>query len=87
MWIETTIKLRYSLSMTSIKKIRDKYVKLIDSAGIDEAITKLHGEMGKLEPHTFDGGFNADRFEELQALRDLSRELWTMRLAQRVAQK
>ncbi|MGE4232843.1 MAG: hypothetical protein AB7F43_05875 [Bacteriovoracia bacterium] len=59
---------------------REKYMKMAQTVGLDKAVSALHNYIGTLEPKVFDGGFKPDRFEELQLLRELSRELWMMRL-------
>lgn len=66
--------------MMTLEQKRKKYLEMAKSENLDKAVTALHNEIGKLEPRTYDGGFNQQRFEELQALRELARELWTMRL-------
>lgn len=62
--------------------VREKYFKMAEATSIDEAVTKLHNKIGELEPKVFDGGFNQERFEQLQILREISRELWNLRLSQ-----
>jgi hypothetical protein len=64
----------------SLKDLREKYLGLAKSQGVDPAISALHNELGKLEGHIYDGGFQADRLARVQALRELSRELYTMKL-------
>lgn len=64
------------------EQIREKYMKMAKSMGYDEAITAIHRELGALEPHVFDGGFEKSRFDELQWMRELSRELYTLKVTE-----
>jgi hypothetical protein len=64
------------------EQIRDKYLNMAHSTGYDEAITAIHNELVNLEPHVFDGGYDKSRFEHLQWLRDLARELYTLKLTE-----
>jgi len=68
----------YSLTMNA----REKYLKIVKIEGLDKAISTLHNYLNTVETHVFDGGFSQDRFEELQTLRELSRELWDLRLVE-----
>ena len=60
-----------------VAMIREKYINLAKSKGSYEAITALHMEMGKLENRVFENGFDRERLNTLQELREISRELWT----------
>jgi hypothetical protein len=64
------------------EQVRDKYLKMAKSTGYDEAITAIHNELGNLEPHVFDGGFSKERFADLQHMRELARELYTLKLTE-----
>ena len=64
------------------EQIREKYLKMAKSMGYDEAITTIHRELGSLEPHIYDGGYDKTRFDELQWMRELSRELYTLKLTE-----
>ncbi|MEW6056463.1 MAG: hypothetical protein AB1540_07595 [Bdellovibrionota bacterium] len=64
------------------EQIREKYLKMIQTAGIDQAISAVHNEMGFLEPHVFDHGYNKEKFEHLQFMRELARELYNYKLEQ-----
>jgi hypothetical protein len=64
------------------EQIRDRYLKMAHKTGYDEAITAIHNELGSLEPHVFDGGYNKERFDQLQWMRELARELYTLKLTE-----
>lgn len=64
------------------EQIREKYIKMAKSMGYDEAITTIHNELGSLEPRVFDGGYSKDRFQELQFMREVARELYTLKLTE-----
>lgn len=64
------------------EQVRDKYINMAHSTGYDEAITAIHNELVRLEPHVFDGGYNKDRFEQLQFMRGIARELYTLKLTE-----
>lgn len=62
-------------------QIREKYFKLVKSAGVDQAISQLHREIGgRLEQGVFDGGYDKDKFDDVQFLRELSREIYNYKL-------
>lgn len=66
----------------SLKDLREKYLNMVKSQGVDSAISALHRELVSLEGHVFDGGYSKERFARTQALRDLSRELYTLKLTE-----
>jgi hypothetical protein len=59
---------------------RSRYMARYKEVGIDQTLTELHNDIGRLEPKTFDGGFNKERFNEIQGLRFLAQELWNIKL-------
>lgn len=59
------------------EELRKKYLSMAKSLGIDATITALHNEVGQMESHIFDGGYEENRLELVQKLRELSREIWT----------
>jgi hypothetical protein len=59
---------------------RQRYMALYKDEGIDVTLTEIHNEIGRLEPKTFDGGFNKERFNHVQGLRFLAQELWNIKL-------
>lgn len=61
---------------------RNHWLNLAEKQGIDTTLTQIHNEIGKLEPRVFGGGFDQDRFDRVQNLRFLSRELWNLKLRQ-----
>lgn len=67
----------------SREDIRKKYLKLVESIGLDKAVTQLHNEIGALEPKIYDGGFKEERLAHVQFLRSLCRDLWDLRIAKR----
>lgn len=65
------------------EQIRDKYMNLIKTAGVDQAITALHREIGNhAEPHVFNGGYDRTRLDEVQWMRKLARELYDYKTAE-----
>ncbi len=57
--------------------LRNKYLTLAQKKGTNNAISALHREINNLETHVFDGGYEKDRLDVVQKLRELSREIWT----------
>lgn len=57
--------------------LRTKYLNMAKTLGIDATITALHNEVGQMESHIYDGGYEKSRLELVQQLRELSREIWT----------
>ncbi len=70
------------MSKLSPEQTRTKYMKMAKSMGYDEAITAIHNELGSLEPKVFDDGYNKERFDDLQKMRELARELYTLKLTE-----
>jgi hypothetical protein len=64
------------------KELHHLYFGLIKTAGVDQAITRLHNDIGALEPRIFDGGYDADKFQKLQYLRELARDVYSYKLEQ-----
>lgn len=64
---------------SNLDQVREKYMNIAKNEGVDRAVSLIHLEMGSLEPKVFDDGYEVSRLDYLQSLRDLSRELWTMR--------
>ena len=62
------------------EEVRAKYLKMAKAIGYDEAVTALHNEIGSLEPRVFDGGYDKARFDRVQYMRALARELYTLKL-------
>lgn len=59
------------------EQIKTKYFALASSNGVDKAVTALHREIGELEGHVFDGGYDVKRLECIGFMRELARELFT----------
>lgn len=72
---------RPAMQKPTHEQLRQKYIHLAKTRGFDEAITKIHNDIGKLEPKIYDGGFEPSRLEEVEFLRALARDLFTLKLA------
>jgi hypothetical protein len=70
------------MSKLTLEQTRDKYIKMAKSMGYDEAITAIHNELGSLEPKIYDDGYSKPRFDHLQKMRELARELYTLKLTE-----
>ena len=57
---------------------REKYLRILESEGINAAVTQLHKDMWTIEFDCFEGpkGYQPGIFEELKKYRALSIELW-----------
>lgn len=64
----------------TLEKRRKHYFDIAHSKGYNEAITLVHQEIGFLEPQVFDHGYDPERFKYLQKMRDLARELYTLKI-------
>lgn len=64
------------------EQIRDKYLNMAKSTDYDDAITAIHNEIDGLEPRVFDGGYSKEKFDHLQWMRELARELYTLKLTE-----
>jgi hypothetical protein len=62
---------------------KQKYYRLLESEGVNAALTALHKEMWELEFETFEGnkGYQPQLFETLKKYREFSLELWDTKLA------
>jgi hypothetical protein len=69
--------------MKVLKIDREKYLKIARSQGAQAAITQLHRDTEKWEYQTFEGlqGYQPAMFEDLNEVRDFSRELWELALS------
>lgn len=61
---------------------KDKYVRLLKSSGIDVTLTILHQDLRNWEYEAFEGekGYQPEMIEELNEVREFSRELWQIAL-------
>ena len=61
---------------------RQKYLDLLQSEGLSQALTVLHRDIKQLEFDSFEGteGWKPELFEKLKAIRSFSRELWNIQL-------
>lgn len=67
-----------------MKLDREKYLNIARQEGISTALTALHHDYRDVEFHSFEGpeGYLPDEWKSLQAIRDFSREIWGIDLAQ-----
>lgn len=62
---------------------REKYLRMVQSQGVDAALTQLHKDTVEWEVESFEGpkGWNPEQWQVLQdEVRSFSRELWEMAL-------
>ena len=64
---------------------RDYWLSRAETLGIDETLTEIHNEIGRLEQEVFAGGFSQERFDRVQSLRLLSREMWNLQIRKQTA--
>ena len=69
----------------SSEESREHYMALYKEVGIDATLTQISNDIGRLEPKSFDGGFNKERFDHIQGLRFLSQELWNIKLREQTS--
>jgi hypothetical protein len=57
---------------------REKYFRILETQGIDAALTALHHDKESMEFVTFEGeaGYQREGWEDLAEVREFSRELW-----------
>jgi hypothetical protein len=71
-----------NMTKLTYEQVREKYYRMIQTQGVDHAISAVHREIGKLEPAVFDGGYDQERFRFVQQMRILARDLYTYKLEQ-----
>ena len=61
---------------------REKYIRIMRSEGVNAALTALHLDTERLELETFEGekGYQPEMWNDLNQIRDFSRELWKIAL-------
>lgn len=61
---------------------KKKYLDLLNSEGVNAALTALHQDTERFENQTFEGpaGYQADSWSKLFEVREFSRELWEIAL-------
>jgi hypothetical protein len=61
---------------------RDKYLRILRSQGVNEALTVLHRDIERWEFDTFETpeGYQPEMFTDLIEVRQFSRELWRIAL-------
>lgn len=61
---------------------REKYIRMMRSEGVNAALTALHLDTERLELETFEGekGYQPEMWNDLNQIRDFSRELWKIAL-------
>lgn len=62
---------------------KEKYFRILETQGINAAITVLHHDKELMEFETFEGeaGFQREAWDHLADVREFSRELWDRSLA------
>jgi hypothetical protein len=81
--VKTFLDIVRSHMITITKEMyRERYLKMAKSTGVDQAITEIHRELGKLEPRVFDGGYDKEKFDMVQFFRELARELYNIKLSE-----
>ena len=70
------------LDMAMIQFNREKYIQMAKSMGLDAALTRLHDDIREWEYEAFEGeaGYQPQMIEDLDKIRDFSRELWQIAL-------
>lgn len=61
---------------------RDRYFEIAKSAGLTEAVNRLHHDLWELEKECFDtpNGYEPELWKTLNQMRLFSRELWDLKL-------
>jgi hypothetical protein len=61
---------------------REKYVQILNTQGVNAALTQLHLDVRDWEYEAFEGekGWQPAMWEELEKVRGFSRELWEIAL-------
>lgn len=67
-----------------LKFDRQKYLRMIQTQGINAALTALHADIESWEQETFEGekGYQPELWKDLGEARAFSRELWETALKQ-----
>lgn len=68
--------------MSTLHFDKEKYLQIMRSSGVNEAITLLHLDIKNWEVEAFEGeeGYQADMIQDLMDVRTFSRELWEVAL-------
>jgi hypothetical protein len=68
--------------MPKFKFEKEKFIRLMKSKGVSAALTALHEETNQWENETFEGslGYQPELWEQLNQVREFSRELWEIAL-------
>jgi hypothetical protein len=63
---------------------REKYLRVLRSEGVNAALTLLHLDTEKWELETFEGekGYQPEMWNDLEQVRNFSRELWAIALSE-----
>jgi hypothetical protein len=63
---------------------REKYIRILRSEGVNAALTALHLDTDFMELDTFEGekGYQPQMFQDLEKVRNFSRELWQVALTE-----
>ena len=64
---------------------RQKYLQILETQGVNAALTALHRDTERLEYDSFEGeqGYQPQKFEDINSVRDFARELWERALTQK----
>lgn len=62
---------------------KEKYLELVKTDGLQNAVNQLHHDLWQLEQNCFDSpdGYQPELWKQLNELRLFSRELWDLKLA------
>ena len=65
-----------------LKLDKEKYLRIAQTDGINNALTQLHRDTSGWENQTFEGteGYQPEMFQKLLEVRSFSRELWELAL-------
>ncbi len=68
-----------------LKFERQKYLQILETQGINAALTALHRDTERLEYDSFEGeqGYQPQKFEDLTPVREFARQLWERALEQK----
>ena len=68
--------------MHSLSFDKEKYIKIMRSEGITQALTTLHHDTNQWEYQSFEGpeGYQPEMNQALEQVRNFSRELWQLAL-------
>ena len=70
--------------MHSLSFDKEKYIKIMRTEGVTQALTALHHDTNQWEYQSFEGqnGYQPEMNQALNQVREFSRELWQLALEQ-----